>query len=216
VASSPAAPWRLRRSTSWLIGALVVAVATFSVVSFQLWSRGEIALAKSRDALAKGDAVTAIARARDAAMARAPFSPYPAQALGMLAAIAQGAESRGDFDQAAFAWRALRVAIRATRTEGAESARLDESGRALVRLASRVCEGSQTRPPATCAAAAQAALLEDDLPATSVFAWLALGAVAFLAAGAAALQTGDTRRRVVLGLVSVAGAFVAALALASR
>ena len=92
---------------------------------------------------------------------------------------------------------------------------MDESARALVRLARRACEGNTSRPPAVCAAAAEATLRETRLPALPRFEWLAIGALAFLGGGAAALF-GAPGRRLLPAVVSASGAIVAAVTLLTR
>lgn len=194
--------------------AAALTVAVLVEVALQVRQRGADAIALADQALAAGDGVTAIGRARDAAMAVAPWSPYPEQGYARLQAIADGAETRGDFDQAALAWRAVWTSIRATRREKDEALRLQASGRALVRLATRACEGSQTRPPAACAATTEAALTHDDLPALPAFTWLGLGAVAFFVGGAGAATAEGARRRIGWGALTLLGVGLAVFALA--
>ncbi len=195
--------------------AVVLIAGSFFVVVLHLRHRGESSLAASEKALAEGDVQGAIAWARDAALAVAPFSPYPEVAYGRLADIAARAEEHGDFVEATAAWRAVWTSIRATRKESAERARLEDASQALVRLAGRACEGDQSRPPAVCAAAAQAALREGQLPELSRFRWLALAAVAFLGGGAFAAM-GAGRARLLGGGVALFGLALAAAALALR
>jgi len=198
------------------VAALVVACA-LAVAVVHVTHRGESSIAASEKALAAGDVAGAIAWARDAAMSRAPGSPYPAAAYARLEGIAAHAEEHGDFDHATMAWRAIWTAVHATRSEELEQARLDDAARALVRLAAKTCEGNQSRPPATCAAAAKASLIETSLPALPRFHWLALGAVGFFVGGATAARgRGMGRQRFLSLAVAVVGVGLAALALVTR
>jgi hypothetical protein len=204
------------RAGFWVASSAAFVLLTLSLVAVHVRSAGEQAIAECDRALASGDVTTAIERARDAAMALAPGSPYPEQGYARLRSIATTEEARGSFDQATSAWRAIWTAIRATRREGAEAERLAEAGHGLVRVATRVCEAGQTRPPATCGATVQAALAEDDLPPLSKFAGVALGAVAFLGGGVLAAQTAERRRRLAgLAAMSV-GAVILTVTLLTR
>jgi hypothetical protein len=189
----------------------VVVLVVLSAVGVRLRAMGAAAVAECDQALGAGDIVTAVGRAREAAMAVAPGSPYPEQGYTRLVGIAEGAEARGDLDQATLAWRAVWTAIRATRSEQREGARLEDCRRALVRLARRACAGSVTRPPEACAAATEAALAQDSLPATASSWWFALGAVLFLGGGAAAIRVEEGRRRTALAVVAGVGAAVIAM-----
>ena len=71
--------------------ALLVAVATAKELSV-----GAQAVIDSDAAAAHGDVATATARARDAAEAVAPGSPYPREGYTRLEAIARAAETRRD------------------------------------------------------------------------------------------------------------------------
>ncbi len=185
------------------------------VVAIHLRQRGEAAIAESDRALATGETASAIAWARDAAMAVCPGSPYPEEGYARLRSLAARAEAHGDFVEATAAWRAVRTAVHATRTEDREAARLVESGRALVRLAARTCEGNQSRPPTTCAAAAEAALAVAPLPPLASFGWLGLGGLSFLVSGAVASRTSG-RTRNLSAAIAVLGLGIAALALLAR
>jgi len=211
VATSPR--WTWARWGALVVGLVVVVLGAVTVHVERL---GEEALAASDAAAASGDTSTAIARAREAAMAEYPGSPLPTEAFTRLTAIAEAAESRGDFERAQMAWRAIRIAVRTTRTEAREAARMDQAGKALVRLSARTCEGNQSRPPAACAAATEAALATDDLPPLGGFVWLGLGALAFLGGSAAALGATKPKARVVWAVVGAAGLALATIATAVR
>jgi hypothetical protein len=205
-------------SVSWVRWAALVALlvgATFGVVAVHLRALGEKAIVESDRALAEGDTITAVERARDAAMSMAPGAPSEA-GYARLESIAEAAETHGSFDVAAMAWRAVWTAVRSTRSEGRDRARLTRAGRGLVRVATRVCEGGQTRPPASCGASVEAALEADDLPSVASFTWLGLGAVAFLSGGAAAAHTKARGTRVSWLLVMGAGLLCLAVALLAR
>ncbi len=196
--------------------AATVVGLTLAAVVVHLRSRGEGAITECDRALAAGDAVAAIAWARDAAMAVAPWSPYPEQGYVRLVGIADRAEERGDFQQASVAWRAVEVAVRATRSESQEAERLVAADSALVRLAAKTCEGDQSRPPAVCAAAARSALADSRLPSAARLEWLGTGGVGFLVFGAVAAQASRRRVRLLSLGVAAAGAAMAAAALLVR
>ena len=202
---------RTRVVACWAGASAALVLAVLVVVTVHVRSLGAEAVAESDKALGSGDMVAAIARARDAAMTVAPFCPYPEQGYARLVAIAEGAETRGNLEQATLAWRAVWTAVRSTRSEQRQAARLDEAGRALVRLARRACAGDVTRPPDACAAAAQAALAQDNLPSTASSWWFALGAALFLGGGAVALRVEGGRRRAVWAALAALGAAVIAL-----
>jgi hypothetical protein len=186
------------------------------VVTLHLHARGAESVAASDEALARGDTLSAIAWARDAAMATAPWSERPAEGYARLAAIAASAEERGDFDLATDAWRATLAAVTATRAEVTESARKDAAVRALVRLSARTCEENQARPPADCAAAAKELLAQAPLPSTERMSWLGVGGVAFFGCGAFAAQAKERRARAFALAVSLAGLAVATVTLVTR
>jgi hypothetical protein len=169
-----------------VLGAVLAVLAVVAVVGFSTTERGRSAIEQSDGALAAGDVTTAIERARDAAMAVFPGSPYPEQGFVRLTAIGDAAEARGDFAEALFAWRAVRVALIATRREAADHLRLVAANQATVRLAGRACEGAETRSAQACAKLTASVLAEQDLPALSTFALLGLGAAVFLVAAARA------------------------------
>jgi hypothetical protein len=200
----------------WGLAGVVVLVCTLLAVTLHLRARGQEAVAECDKALAAGDAHMAITWARDAAMSVAPLSPYPEQGYARLTTMADRAEERGDFGEATAAWRAVGVAVHATRSEGSEAARLEAADGALVRLAAKTCQENQSRPPAVCAAAAQAALDERHLPPLSRFDWLAVGAVAFLGCGAWAAQATGRRVRLASLAVALFGVAVATVALVTR
>lgn len=199
----------------WIATGAVLVLVTLFFVAIHLRASAEKAIEASDRALAAGDTITAIERARDAAMSVAPGAPSEGGYV-RLQAIAEGAEARGSFDLAAMAWRATWTAIRTTRTEARNVDRLATAGRGLVRVAKRACEGGQTRPPASCAANVEAALAPDDLPTLTSFAWLGIGALAFLGGGAVAAQTRTEKARFSWLLVMAAGLLAVTVALLGR
>jgi hypothetical protein len=104
-----------------------------------------------RDATAMaegGDVEGAIRAARRAAEAIVPGSPYPAQAYGLLEAIAERAEARGDGETALAAWHAARGASVATRSPFVRPHPVaDRSSEAIARLAASP-PGARTNAPA--------------------------------------------------------------------
>ncbi len=74
---------------------------------------GSQAVLDSDAAATRGDFATAIARARDAAEAAAPGSPYPRDGYARLEAIARDAEAKRDERRAVAAWGAMRAAATA-------------------------------------------------------------------------------------------------------
>ena len=78
------------------------------------WSLGARAMRDSDLLVAQAKWRDATKSARQAAEAAVPGLPYPARAYARLSAIAKAAEAAGRLDDAAFAWRAMRSAARAT------------------------------------------------------------------------------------------------------
>jgi len=167
------------RGMALLLLVLLVACALGGAVH-TLDQRSQASLAKSEQALAIADMPEAIGWARDAAMAWRPGSVSVDSAYQELVLLAARAEERGDWNDAIAAWRAVLEAMRSTRREGGMASQREEAQRALVRIAAKACQESQTRPPATCAAAAQASFREESLPELPRFAWVGLGGIAFL------------------------------------
>jgi hypothetical protein len=163
--------------------ALLVVAAIAGVATWRQVGYGARAAAASDAALAASDLTEAIARARDAAEAVAPGSPYPSQGYARLEAIARGAESRADERTAVAAWGAMRSA--ATATAGPFVA--TDAWRAL---ADDGLARAGARPPPGSAeihaseAAIRAELARADPPATLALLLLAAGALAFFAGGA--------------------------------
>ena len=103
---------RVRQAAA--LAALVVA-AVVAVVAMRQRSIGESELAAAGEAASRSDWPEAIARARVAAEALVPGSPWPERARALLESIGRNAEARGDDDNALLAYGALRTAAIATR-----------------------------------------------------------------------------------------------------
>src|SRR5690606_16604552 len=108
-------PQRRRLPEARLSVKLAIAVVLGAILSLSVawWMRaveGERALADADAAIAAGDALEAIARARAAAEARCPGCGSPAAGYARLTTIARDAEARADDGTAFAAWRAVRAA----------------------------------------------------------------------------------------------------------
>lgn len=178
---------------------------------------GAQAVVNSDAAAARGDLATATARARDAAEAVAPGSPYPRAGYVRLQAIAQAAEARTDPRAAIGAWGAMRAA--ATATSGPLVATnqwraLADDG--LVHAASAGPAGAAPGEVHANEATLRAALAREDAPPAGLLALLGTGALAFFAGcGRIALGARDfaSLRKEKLALVAAfAGAVLYAIA----
>lgn len=149
------------------------------------WSAGAAAIEESDVALAHGDVRLAIVRARRAAEAAVPFSPYPREGYARLRSIAQGAERRGDLNIAGFAWRATRSAAAATQPAPAARGRLAEANDGILRLARSSLATSLTTRGAN-EAVIRDELAIDEAPSPWDSLIVALGALA-IGAGLAAV-----------------------------
>jgi len=101
-------------------------------------------------ALASGETRVAIFRAKDAAEARLPFSPWPAKGRARLDEIAREAENKGDIDSATIALRAKWAACSST-TIGAADPCATEAEQSLERVAARtgISEAPKEEPVTT-------------------------------------------------------------------
>jgi hypothetical protein len=97
---------------SLLVGACLSML--LGVAAESQWSLGAHAMRESDLALAQGRWRDSAKAARLAAQAAMPRSPYPARGYARLSAIATISEAAGRTDDAAFAWRAIRSAAKAT------------------------------------------------------------------------------------------------------
>lgn len=119
-----------------LVLAAILTVAILVSALVHVWLRGKHAMEASDAALSKGDPRTAITHAKEAAQARAPFSPYPERGKQRLHDIAQNGEERADFDTATIAYRALR-AVCASSAVGRPQPCAEEADLGLERIAAR-------------------------------------------------------------------------------
>ncbi len=109
---TPAAGRWLRRSVRVLaVAGVILAIAAVRVVD-----ESQRELAEARAAERAADMETAILHYRRAASWYAPANPYPVDALDRLAAIGARAEDEGDVTRALSAFRAVRAAVKASRS----------------------------------------------------------------------------------------------------
>ncbi len=143
-------------------------------------------------AAAKSDWPEAIARARAAAEAVVPGSPWPERGLRKLASIGHDAEARGDDPTALLAYGAMRTATLETRAVGRLTSRwrltADEG---LARVAASSKDASV---PRVSTDSMLAALKDDAAPATGWLAVLAASAIA-MTAGLARLAIAGSEGR---------------------
>jgi hypothetical protein len=175
---------------------------------------GARAIAESDDALAHGDVAVAIARARTAAQAVAPSSPYPARAYARLEAIARDAEAHGDGHVALDAWSAMRAATLETDAIGLDTSRwraMAEEG--ILRVGAQSWSGPDARATGDgrpTEALLAMTLARPDVPATWAFVLLAAGAISFFAGAARLLWVSPDRaalkRARLASLATVVGA----------
>jgi hypothetical protein len=160
------------------IGAVAALALLLGVATLRELGLGAQALAECDAASKRGDLVTATARARDAAEAAAPGSPYPREGYRRLEAIARAAEGRRDERVAVAAWGAMRSAATATSgvflATGAWRALADEgivrAGHGLAGESGEVRATEETL---------RTALAREDAPPPELLALLGLGAAAF-------------------------------------
>jgi hypothetical protein len=138
-----------------------------------------------------------VARARDAAEAAAPGSPYPREGLARLEAIGRAAETRGDERTAVHAWGAMRAAATATSgVLGPSAAWVTLADEGVVRAGARPLVPS----PEVHAreATLRAALGHEDAPSVAMLVLLGVGGLAFFAGCAriaVAARDADALRR---------------------
>ncbi len=185
--------------------ALALALSVLTVGELQT---GERALAACDAAIAANDTGAAIARARDAASAFVPGSPYVRTGYARLEALARDAETRGDSRAAVLAWSAMRAAATATSS-------VFVSNDAWRALADDGIARSGSRAPVAASAAEvvpsegvlRAALAQNDTPSPFAFLFLGAGALAFFAGAArlaVAVRDAASLRREKLALVATA------------
>lgn len=123
---------RFTLATAMVLAAVVLVVAV-------LLQRGNDALTKSDEALARGDLRAAIVFAERAAQARLPWSPYPEEGYRRLLEIAAKRASENDEATAKLAYAA---ALRAARTTGdADNRSADEARAGLAKIDARAKAG---------------------------------------------------------------------------
>jgi hypothetical protein len=164
-----------------LLLALLAVLAVLAVLGAREVAVGREAVAAADAAAARSDWREAIARARTAAEALAPGSPWPERGLRRLEAIGHDAEARGDDPTALLAYGAMRTATLETRAPGGWSDRWRQKAEAgLVRVATASKEVPRSRP-----AAMLDALRRDDAPSSWRLLALSMSAAATLSALAA-------------------------------
>jgi hypothetical protein len=194
----------------WIGAGLALFGLLFAVAMAHQMREGARAMTECDAALARADLTTAISRARSAAEAAAPASPYPARAYERLASIARDAEAHGNEATAIAAWSAMRAAAIETRSRIVDTDRwraLADQGIARVGSTTERA-GAEIRP--TQAALADA-LARDDTPPAGRLALLALAAALFFAGAARIAWLGSAGKR--SGLVPAASATLVGLAL---
>jgi hypothetical protein len=162
------------------VGAVALLTALGAVATARELTIGSQAVADSDAAAKRGDLTTAIARARDAAEAAVPGSPYPREGYGRLEAIARAAEGRRDERRAIAAWGAMRAAATAT------SAPLIATEPWLALADAGVIRVGAPRDQApgevhSTEDALRTALSHEDAPPAVLLALLGAGAAAFFA-----------------------------------
>lgn len=167
----------------WALGVAAAIALLLVVATIHQIREGGRAMAESDAAMARNDLDAAIARARAAAEAAAPASPYPPLAYERLTAIAQSAELHGDERTAIAAFSAMRAAAVETRAFGNDTsewrARGDE-GLARVGAGTLGPDGRASTEPRPAAAFLRDALAKDDTPPSWQLALLGLAAASFL------------------------------------
>jgi hypothetical protein len=163
--------------------AALTAASIIAIAAARELTIGRDALAMADAAAAKSDWPEAIGRARGAAEALVPGSPWPERGLRKLASIGHDAEARGDDATALLAYGAMRTATLETRTVGSSNSRWRSAAdEGLARVAA---SSKDAAVPRVSTEAMLAALKDDAAPATG---WLAI-----LAASAVAMITGLAR-----------------------
>jgi hypothetical protein len=204
------------------LGVVALLALLLGVSTARELSIGSEALLDADAAAARGDVATAIARARDAAEAAAPGSPYPRQGYARLEALARAAEAKKDEQGAIAAWGAMRAAATATSASfvGAEAWRALADG-GLLRVGAAVrrdgaTEGDAAGEVRPTEDTLRTALAREDAPPVGLLALLALGAAAFFSGvgrlAYAAESIPSLRRERVALLVTAVGALLYAVA----
>jgi hypothetical protein len=200
-----------------IAGVVALLALLVAIVTSRELATGAQAVLESDAAAARGDLATATSRARDAAEAVAPGSPYPRQGYLRLEAIAQGAEARREERGAITAWGAMRAAATATSgplvaTDGWRA--LADDG--LVRVGSGGQVAAAPGEVHASEATLRTALAHEDAPSAGFLTLLGAGALAFFAGCgrlAFAARDFDALRKEKVALVAaIAGAVLYAIA----
>ncbi|MGO8994278.1 MAG: hypothetical protein ACLQVI_13195 [Polyangiaceae bacterium] len=192
-----------------VLAAVALAALLVGIATARALAEGAQAVKDSDAAVARGDLATATMRARDAAEAVAPGSPYPREGYERLEAIAHVAEARLDERGATAAWGAMRAAATATagpliRTDTWRALADDGLVRAGTGFAT---PGAVTGEVHASEATLRTALGREDAPSAWLLTLLGAGALGFFAGCARlALAAKDlaTLRHEKLALAAVA------------
>ncbi len=168
----------LRRVAALIV--LAVALAA-GILAAREYSIGRDAAAAAEAAASRSDWRESIAKAREAAEALAPGSPWPERGLRRLEEIGRDSEARGDEAIALLAYGAMRTASLETRAPGTWSNRWrQEAEDGLVRVAAASRDAPRPRP-----AAVLDALRAEEPPSPWRLGLLALSSLGTLSALAA-------------------------------
>lgn len=187
--------------------AALCAVSVLGAAAARETAIGRDSVAAADAAAAKSDWPEAIARARAAAEALVPGSPWPERGFRRLEGLGHDAEARGDDPTALLAYGAMRTAALETRAVGSRTAHWQlaaEEGLARVAASSKETAGARLS-----AESMLTALRDETAPSTGPFAVLAAASVAMIS-GLGVLAVGAARgpgARVAKGVV--AAGFVA-------
>jgi hypothetical protein len=173
--------WRFASAIRVSLGVVALFAVLIAVATARELRIGSQALADCDAASKRGDLATATARARDAAEAAVPGSPYPREGYRRLEAIARAAEGRRDERRAIAAWGAMRAAATATSAPLlATDPWLALADDGLIRVGAQ----TQLQAPGEVHASTDAlrtALAHEDAPSVALLALLGVGCVALFA-----------------------------------
>ncbi len=200
----------LRRAALGLSAAIALVLSAFTLVELRA---GQRALLACDAAIAARDVPVAIARARDAAFAFVPGSPYSRAGYERLEALARDAETRADTADAILAWSAMRAAATATSSPfGSNDAWRALADDGVTRAGSRPPVASAAAEVTPSEAMLRGSLSREDTPSPFAFVALGFGSLAFLLGAArlaATVRDGASLRREKVALA------IAAVGLAS-
>jgi hypothetical protein len=179
--------------------ALLLITLALAVVTLNVVTEGERAMAKSDAAFDRGDAEQALAHAQRAAMLYAPGAPHPRAAYERMAAIAVGSERQANGALSLRAWRAIRGAALETRhvrlTEPRWLALANEN---LARLQAQGLTAEQLADRQAAQDEILALLQRDESPRIGWVSVLGVGLLLAVVGLAWAVAMGVTRDGVVL------------------